>query len=73
MLNSENYNLRAYSDGHIGWREACRRLDLENYDELEALLKANKISPPAPNSADYHANIKSVDDFFYGDCDDTDE
>lgn len=70
MLNSENYNLRAYSDGHIGWREACRRLDLENYDELEVLLKNNEISNYKPSSAEYLANIDVVDEFLYDDWED---
>lgn len=69
MLNTQQYNLRAYSDGHLGWREVCRRLDLENYDSLEVLLKINNITPPTPDCAEYLANIKSVGDFLYDDWD----
>jgi len=65
MLNSENYNLRAYSDGHIGWREACRRLCLDNFAELKSLLEANNFSVFFPNTPEYCENIDAVDSFLY--------
>lgn len=70
MLNSENYNLRAYSDGHIGWREACRRLGLGSFGELELALKANNFSAFSPKTSEYRENIDAVDAFLYDDWED---
>lgn len=70
MLNSENYNLRAYSDGHIGWREACSRLGLDSFGELKSLLEANNFSEFSPNTSEYRENIDAVDEFLYDDWED---
>ncbi len=69
MLNTEKYVLKAYSDGHIGWREACRRLDFSKYAELENALKINGFSDYLPKSNEYINNIKSVETFLYDDWD----
>jgi len=67
MLNQQEYLLRAFSDGHIGWREACQRLGLADFSALAALLTANNLPLYQPNSPAYSAHNQAIDALLYGD------
>jgi hypothetical protein len=58
--------LRAFSEGYIGWREATRRLGLEHFEELQALMDAHGMarSPRDPQQA--NARMNALDSLLYG-------
>ena len=57
--------LRAYSEGRIGWREACRQLDLEKFSELDAQLKKHGLRQYQPDPAESSARMSELDKWLY--------
>jgi|GEM_PF-1667822 len=39
LLNTPKDILRAFSEGHIGWREAARKLNVEYFSDIETMMK----------------------------------
>jgi hypothetical protein len=58
--------LRAFSEGHIGWRDACRRLDLEKFDQLEELMIKHNLGFYQPEKTQSQDKIDAVDNWLYG-------
>ena len=58
--------LKAFSEGKIGWREACRRLDIESFSELEGLMKSDGFSLYQPDPAESAKQANDLDIFLYG-------
>jgi hypothetical protein len=46
LTEEEREALHAYSNGDIGWREACRLLPVVDHGELAALLVVHGLQPP---------------------------
>lgn len=51
MKKPEYTALHAYSRGEIGWRDACRKLALQNRDELHAVLESSGLPPPPEDTS----------------------
>ncbi len=67
MLNKQEYILRSFSEGNIGWREACRRLNIQDFNELDDLLKAHNLCLYQANSRQYIAHNQAIDCLLYDD------
>jgi len=65
ILNATPYLLRAVSEGHISWREACHRLGLSTFDELDNLLKANGLSLFQPDEETSAAKMAKLNQLLY--------
>ena len=59
--------VRDYQKGRIGWREACRRLDLEKFSDLEFLLKKHGLSQYEPDGVESAQRISELDNLLYDD------
>ncbi|NBO18561.1 MAG: hypothetical protein EBV03_04910 [Proteobacteria bacterium] len=67
LVTSEKDVLRAFSDGHIGWREACRRLDLDHFSQLEALMKRHQLAFYQPDRSATARRMSDLDKLLYPD------
>jgi hypothetical protein len=66
LVNSLRDVLKAFGDGHIGWREACRKLDLETFGELDTLMKEHKIPLYQPDPKESAKRMQALDALLYG-------
>ena len=57
--------LRAFSEGHIGWREALRKLELAEYAELEALMQEYGFPLYRPPQEQMDARARTLDALLY--------
>lgn len=67
LVSSTRDILRAFSDGHLGWREAARRLNLERYEQLDALRKQYRLPLYQPDEDERRALMDESDEALYGD------
>lgn len=58
--------LRAFSQGEIGWREACRKLDLETFDELQLLMRENGVALYQPSSRETENKLDALEKLLHG-------
>jgi hypothetical protein len=65
LLNSEYDVLKAYSEGHVGWREASRRLDVEKFSEIEELLKKHGFPLWQPDTEESRRRMAALDKLLY--------
>ena len=65
ILTDAHHVLKAYSEGYVGWREACRKLQIETFPELDTLLKAHHITCYQPSSEDFYNRMAQLDDLLY--------
>jgi len=58
--------LHQFSEGRIGWREACRRLDLDSYNELDTMMRQHHMPLFQPDAAQAAARTSALDALLYG-------
>ncbi len=46
-MNKTNNILKDYTEGRIGWREACFELRLWDLEDLQALVAERQLIPPS--------------------------
>ena len=60
----ENTVLQAYSNGEMGWREACKALSLIDHRELHALLQEYDLPLPPEDDTPLDTETKARLDAF---------
>ena len=67
LLSRPRDIIRAFSEGRISWRDACNRLQIDDYAALDALRMAYGFPRYEGDAALTQAKIDSIDTLLYAD------